>query len=304
MRRDPWIVLGLTRGASADEVRRAFRRLAWELHPDRRPEDPAAETRFKELVEALGALSARGARDGGPAARATRSTTERSAGRPGWAGERVVARKQGFDVAADYEISLMEALRGGSHPVRLHARMPCAVCGPGSRRKAGCRACHGTGATLVARRLVLRLPAGVRDGDIVTAAGGGAAASTDGRHGTLRVRIAIRTPPGLRIDQNDVHLDLPLTVSEAFFGSRLTVPTPTGDVLVTVPPIIGSVPLLRVRGRGLPPRAGRAGDDGDLLLHPVIVLPARRDAVTRSLVRRLADADTEDPRAALRRTFA
>jgi DnaJ-class molecular chaperone len=305
MRTDPWRVLGLARGASLEDARRAFRRLAWELHPDRRPNDPGAEARFKELVEALGTLSIRGARAETRVAGArvptpapVRGAATAEVRRPG-----STARGSGVPVAADYEVSLAEALRGGPHAVRLRVRVPCAACEGRRRRRSDCRACAGSGLVPVERRLVFRLPAGARDGDEVTLPGSRRGGSTAGTHGPLSIRLVVRPPPGVLVEGDDVHVDLPLTVAEAAFGARIPVPAPGGEVPVTLPPLVDPTTVLRLRGRGLPPREGRSGRPGDLLLRPVLVLPARRDAAVLALLRELAATYTEDPRAALRRCF-
>jgi DnaJ-class molecular chaperone len=95
-------------------------------------------------------------------------------------------------------------------------------------------------------------------------------------------------PIGARLDGDDLHLELPLSVGEAWTGARLDVPTLAGPVVVTLPPSLDPRTPFRLRGRGLARRGADEGSRGDLVLHPLVVPPDRRDSVAAAAVGRLA----------------
>jgi len=284
--RDPWNVLGLPRGASFEEVRRAFRRLAWELHPDRRPGDRDAEERFKDVVAAFAAVTSQAAgrrREPRPASRED--------------------RRRVFDILADFTMTLGEAVHGGEHSLRLHVRVPCPDCRGVRSRVATCARCRGKGTVALDRRVRLRFPPGLRAGDEIRSIGDGLPFRRGEGRGDLRVRVAVRLPEGLRIAGDDLHLDLPLTVPEAFFGTHIHLPTPRGQVLVTVPSGLTGQEVLRVRGHGLPARSSSTNPPGDLVLHVLVRPPDRRDATAAASVEALRDGYSADIRSSLARLF-
>jgi DnaJ-class molecular chaperone len=281
---DPWIVLGLPRGASFEEVRRAFRRLAWKLHPDRRPGDRAAEERFKDVVEAFAAVT-------------SQAPGRRREPRPASPED----RRRVFDVLADFTMTLGEAVRGGEHSLRLHVRVPCPDCRGVRSRAATCARCRGKGTVALDRRVRLHFPPGLRAGDEIRSTGDGLPFRRGEGRGDLRVRVAVRLPEGLRIDGDDLHLDLPLTVPEAFSGTRVRLPTPQGQVLVTVPSGLAGQEVLRVRGHGLPAGPFSTNPPGDLVLHVLVCPPDRRDAATAASVDALRDGYSADIRSTLAR---
>jgi DnaJ-class molecular chaperone len=279
-------MLGLPRGASFEEARRAFRRLAWELHPDRRPGDHTAEERFKDVVEAFAAVTSQA---GG----------RRREPRPAPPED----QRRAFDILADFTMTLGEAVRGGEHSLRLHVRVPCPDCRGVRSRAAACARCQKKGTMALERRVRLRVPPGVRDGDEIRMIGEGLPFRGGAGRGDLRVRVAVHLPAGLRIDGDDLHLDLPLTVPEAFSGTRIRVPTPRGHVLVTVPAELTGQEVLRVRGHGLPARSSSTNPSGDLVLHVLVRPPDRRDAATTASVDALRDAYSTEIRSSLAHLF-
>jgi curved DNA-binding protein len=139
----------------------------------------------------------------------------------------------------------------------------------------------------VARSVRVVVPAESRDGDVVLLAGEGGTGPA-GRRSDLLVRLAVRVPDGARLDGDDLHLELPLTVGEAWGGARLDLPTPTGMVVVSIPPALDPRVPLRLRGRGLARRGTDTPSRGDLVLHPLVVPPDRRDPAAAAAVGRLA----------------
>jgi len=302
-RRDPLRrareLLGIPAGAGMEEMRRAFRRRARELHPDLRPGDPAAEERFKRLVEALADVTAALGGTGGP------ESGERPAGTESGRAVRRDGRRKGAtgrarDVLAPFDVSLGEAGRCGTHELRL--RVACPECGGERGGVVNCQACRKRGSRTVEKLVQVLVPAGSRDGDVLRLAGEGARGGGRSR-GDLLVRLAVRVPEGVRIEGDDVHLNLPLTVTEAWAGGGIEVPTPTGALVVPVPPGVDERAVLRLRERGLRRRPPADGGRGDLLLHPILVLPDRRDERTAAAMARLADGYSFAPRRSLLRVF-
>lgn len=316
--RDPHEVIGVAKGASRDEVRRAFRRRARELHPDRNPGDPKAEERFKELVAAVEQLE--GAKPGATSRTAPRGTVRRSGtsgppaperkrkswldgvleelfGRGAAAG---AAIPRGPDVRGEHTIRLAEALRGGEVGVRMRVEVPCAGCG-GKVLRPPCKDCGGSGRSVDERRLRLPVPAGTRDGDEVLVEGGGAV-GPGGRPGDLRVRLRIEFPPGVMQVGDDLHLELPVTVSEAVLGGRLRLNTPAGSVVLTLPPGSDGRSRLRLRGHGLP-ATDRSGRRGDLLIRPWVVVPSPETPGLAAWATAPTAASPADPRRELAGIF-
>ena len=143
--------------------------------------------------------------------------------------------------------------------------------------------------------MALRIPAGARDGDVVTRVGEGAEQVAGGPKGDLHVQLRVRLPAKAEIDGDDLHLELPLTVPEAFSGASIRLPTPRGELTLTVPAGTDGEVVLRVRGRGLVRRGGAEGA-GDLLLHPVLRLPDKRTHAISDAVAGLRDGYGSDPR--------
>lgn len=287
MQDDPWKMLGVQPGAGLEEVRRAFRRRARELHPDFRPEDPQAEEKFKRLVDAL--IAATSARRQRPAEESWKAATDGSA--PTRRGRRPLG------VVADFAVSLAEAIRGGPHVARLRFQVPCrcrSSTATGSR--ASCSLCGGRGVRCIQRRVTFRLPPGTRDGDTIHVAGP-AGDERDGRAVALRIRIRVRLPPGVWIEEDDLHAQMPLTIPEALAGTRVDLVTPLGHVTVTVPAGTDGRTVLRVPAHGLPSRPGSSGRAGDLLLHPIIVVPAVSSEEHLRAAATLASAYPRHPRA-------
>jgi DnaJ-class molecular chaperone len=234
------------------------------LHPDFRPGDPAAEEAFKALVDALLSL--------------TRGPTPAPPGGEGAPARAPAARgpargpRSPADVVTEFTVGLGEAVRGGEQTARLRFAVPCPVSARRRGRPTACPTCGGRGTHTIDRRVAFRLPPGTRDGDVLRIGGGGAAAE-DGGRGDLRVRLRVRLPPGARIEGDDLHVELPLTLPEALAGTRIDVPAPAGTVSVTVPPGSDGTSILRVRGWGLPAPAGSSRPAGHLFLYPVLRLP-------------------------------
>lgn len=197
-----------------------------------------------------------------------------SFGRRGPFGNRRTANQaKGPDAHTTIQIDLLEAVRGAEKTLTISN-------GPGS----------------TPRTVRVRIPAGVQDGGKVRVPAQGAPGQSGGPPGDLVLEIQIRPHPRLRRVENDLELDVPVTVAEAFYGAKVQVPTPDGTVTVTIPPDTRSGTRLRLKGRGIS-RKGKA--PGDFYAIIQIQLPDSKDQRTQDAIAALRDAYRGDVRADL-----
>jgi curved DNA-binding protein len=306
--KDLYGALGVARDAGEDEIRKAYRRLARQYHPDVNPNDQKAEERFKEISFAYDVLSdpekrarydefgAQGLQPGfdPEQARAYKRWSEGARRSPsheafgeeidldelfgrlgglGGLGGREWRRapRRGRDAHAEVAVDLLDAVLG--REVRLEV--------PG----------RGT--------LRVRIPAGAEDGTRVRLAGQGEPGAEGAPPGDLYLNLRVRPHPFFRREGDDLALDLPVTLPELALGASIEVPTPDGVATVKVPPHARPGQRLRLRGKG----AGRRGtsERGDLYLRLVVDLPEGRDAELEEIAKRMEPLYAgRDPRAALK----
>ena len=299
--KDYYEVLGVTRDASADEIRRAYRKLARQYHPDINHEGDA-EDRFKEVGEAYEVLS-----DPEKRQRYDRLGDQQRAGADGpdvadfedlfggagfgsdvrvefgeggysdfferWFGQGAGAADggplRGRDREAVLDLSLEESLEGGRRRLSLD--------GEGS--------------------FEVEIPAGVREGQRIRIAGKGAAGRGGGPAGDLYLLVHLRPHPRFRREGDDLQVDLRVTPSEAALGATVPVPTLSGTAQVRVPAGSSSGRRLRLRGRGLP---ARDGGRGNLYATVQVAVPKELSDEERDLFEKLAAVSEFDPRGGAR----
>jgi curved DNA-binding protein len=314
--RDLYDVLGVSRGASSDEIRKAYRKLAKKFHPDMNPGDKKAEDKFKEITAAHEVLSDEKKRklydEFGPDALRT-GFDEKAAdqyrqwrqhgGRPG--------QEVPFDLG-DFETvnvggvgnfdfgSIFGDLFGGGGRVR---RRGAPAARPGRDAEAEFQV-ELRDAVLGAERdlriddrtLRVKVPPGVTDGSRIRLAGQGGEGTGGAPAGDLYLVVRLREHPGLRREGHDLFLELPLTIPEAAAGAEVVIPTFEGQVQLRIPPGTQSGRQLRLRGKGLPDLKG--GARGDLYAVARIVLPEDSEAF-REAAKSLQDLYKTDPRAGI-----
>ncbi|MGZ4186803.1 MAG: DnaJ C-terminal domain-containing protein [Solirubrobacteraceae bacterium] len=294
--KDYYEALGVTRDASADEIRRAYRKLVRQYHPDINHESDA-EDRFKEVGEAYEVLSDPEKRE-----RYDRLGDRQRAGPEGpdvaedlfggggfgsdvrvefgeggfsdffqqWFGEGPGAadggRLRGRDREAILDLSLEESLEGGRRRFSLD--------GEGS--------------------FEVEIPAGVREGQRIRIAGKGAAGRGGGPAGDLYLLVHLRPHPRFRREGDDLQVDLRVTPWEAALGATVPVSTLSGTAQVRVPAGSSSGRRLRLRGRGLP---AREGERGNLYATVQVAVPKELSDEERDLYEKLAAVSEFDPRA-------
>lgn len=271
--RDYYEVLGVSRTASADEIKAAYRKLARKFHPDV-SKAPDAEKRFAEAQEAYGVLSDEKKRKLYDQFGHAGSTAAGGAG--GWPAGR--GGSGGFDVELDDLGSMFETFfgggragaggfragrppRGGGPARRPRATPPAEVELPISFMTAARGGAERVRMTVAGREtsLEVKIPPAVESGARLRVRG------VDGREVLLRVKVGghplFRRGQGATLGKGlDLYLDLPLTIAEATLGVRVSVPTLGGSVELAVPPGSPSGRKLRVRGQGLREQSGREGD--------------------------------------------
>lgn len=300
--------LGVARGASTDEIKKAFRKLATKHHPDRNPGDKKAEERFKAINRANEVLSdskkralydefgEMGLRDGFDVENARAyQRYQQQGGMPGGVGgfggggqgvriedlfsgavgggggigdlfgEMFTGRgrrrgpQKGSDIIGQVRVDFLAAIEGASVKVRIQDG---------------------------ADEVTVRIPPGAGPGDKVRVAGHGAPGAGGGPAGDLLLSIEIAPHPFFKREGLDLSLDLPISVAEAYQGAKVKVPTPSGEVTLTVPKGAKSGQLVRLKGKGVK----RQSKQGDLFVRFLIQLPTEHSEAIAEAVQVLGDA--------------
>src|SRR5215217_3055118 len=302
-KRDYYQVLGIERNASDGEIKKAFRKLARELHPDVNAHDPEAEEKFKEAAEAYEVLSDAqrrqtydqfghdGLRSGGFQPGAGFGTIQDifdslfGGGDPfgGFGG----GPAGGADIAAVVEIGLEDVLEDQSREVSFEAVVVCERCrGDGRIPETPCERCGGPGRVSETRTWEVDIPAGIEDGQRVRIAGAGHVGEVGARQGDLYVEIRVEPDERFARQGTELIARAEVPVTTAMVGCEVFVPTLEGDVSVEVPAGTQHGQTTVLSGRGLPPlRGGRRGDQ-----HIVfeLVVPTDLDDEQREAAERLA----------------
>jgi curved DNA-binding protein len=314
MAEDLYAILGVPKNADADVVKKAYRKLAGKLHPDKNPGDAKMEARFKQVnhaYEVLGDAKKRqlydefgeeGLRDGFDPERVRAykdwsSRQARSRGGPadeaggtvnledlfggttsGGVGDlfgdfmgrarRSRGPSKGPDLESEVTIDFASAVRGATLELRPQG--------------------------VVGEPVTVRIPPGANEGSRVRIPQQGGPSSNGGPRGDLVLSVHVTPHPYFRREGDDIHLDLPLTVAEAYRGAKVRVPTFEGAVTLKVPPGSQSGQSVRLRGKGI---AKKGRPAGDLYVRFMIQIPKGEGADVGALIDRIAELQTEDPRA-------
>jgi curved DNA-binding protein len=315
--RDLYDILGAPRTASAEELKKAYRRLAKKHHPDVNPGDKAAEEKFKEATAAFEVL-------GDPQRRVLYDEFGADSLRSGFDPAKADAyrqwKRQGapqggapFDFGDFREVhvgdfgtfdfgTIFEDLFGGGGARgrgRGARRGPAAATGAHAEAEVEVDLRDAVlggerDLRLEGKTLRVKIPKGVVDGSTIRLAGQGGTGARGGKSGDLYLKVKLREHPFVRRDGRDLYIDLPVTVPEAALGGEVTLPTFEGPVRLRVPPGAQSGKKLRLRGKGLPDLRG--GDRGDLYAVLRIVLPEHSAGLERA-VKGFESLYKGDPRA-------
>lgn len=301
--KDYYQTLGVDKNASADDIKKAFRKLARKYHPDVSKE-PDAQLRMRELNEANDVLSDLRKRAAYDKLGRTYSAGQDFRPPPNWdegfefsgkgysssegfsdffdelfkragRGRKSDSPIRGEDRHARIVIELSDSYQGAVRPITLHAPE---------------LSTEGE-VTTKDRTLNVQIPKGVRHGQHIRVTGRGAPGSGGGAAGDLFLEVSFKTDPSYRVDGRDVYKNLPVAPWEAALGAKIDAETPSGALSIKIPPASQAGRKLRLKGRGIP------GDPpGDMYLVLEIVIPPNQTTKARQIYETMARELAFDPR--------
>lgn len=283
--RNPYEVLDVAPTAAAAEIQSAYRKLAKKLHPDLNPGDKAAEEKFKEVAAAYSLLSDTKKRKRFDAGEIDASGAERpqhhyyrdfatsDQGTP-------YADASGFADFMDEDDAFAELLRRGQRAranrrgqdLHYHLAVDFADSIAGATKRLNLP----DGSTIE-----VKIPPGLVDGQTLRLKGKGAPGTGAGGPGDALIEVEVRPDRRFTRDGDDITLEWPISLTEAVLGGPVRVPTPTGDVTMSVPKGSNTGTRLRLRGKGAP---RRAGGQGDQFVRLKVVLPKAPDPELEAFV--------------------
>ena len=322
--KDYYKVLGVTRSASADDIRKSFRKLARKYHPDVNPGDKKAEEKFKEINEAyevlsdpdkrkkydtlgpnwqeqFGANGRRAYQYGGRGAPFDFDPTGNSGGFSDFfetlfgrgntartSGTAATRKRAGENIDQPVEVTLQEAYQGGTRTFNIQSAEVCSVChGTGEYANRVCSNCSGQGSLPKNKRIQVKIPAGVDNGSRIRVAGEGQPGVGGGPRGDLFLVISVKPDSMFERKGDDLYVNVDVELVKAMLGGEAAVPSPDGrKFLLTIPPETQNDRLFRLAGKGMPHLKGDG--NGNLYARIRVVLPMQLTSEERQLFEQLA----------------
>ncbi len=357
--RDYYEILGVARDASADDIKRSYRKMAMKYHPDRNPDDAEAEQKFKESAEAYEVLSDSDKRQrydqfGHAGLRGTSGHDfsgmgvddifsmfgdifgDAFGGNLGGrrAGRRGNRPQQGYSLETQIELTLEDVAGGTDREIEFTRRdtcdscsgsgnkpgtkpIPCVACGgqgqvqqtglggmfrmvttcpqcggQGKVYKEKCPDCRGAGTQPKHRKLNVKIPAGIHDGQAIRVAGEGEPGPHGGPRGDLHVVVRVAEHSLFQREDDHLVLRMPISFTQASLGAEVEVPTINGKESITIEPGSQHGDLIRLREKGLPNL--RSGHQGDLVVVLLIEIPKKLTDQQEQLLREYAETEDRD----------
>lgn len=357
-KKDYYELLGVSKTASQDEIKKAYRRLAMKHHPDRTANDPASEEKFKECKEAYEVLSDESKRSaydqfghagvdpsmrGGPGfgGGGFGDIFEDlfgdifGASRGGGGGRRAGGGRQaqrGADLRYNLQITLEEAVKGKTVEIIVPTYVGCKTCAGSGAKKGStpktcntcagmgqvrmqqgfftmtqtCPTCHGAGKMITdpctscrgegrvkeTKKLSVKIPPGIDEGDRVRLSGEGEAGTNGGMAGDLYVQMSIKAHPIFTREQDNLYCEVPVSITTAAVGGEIEVPTLEGKVKLKIPAGTQTNKLFRLRGKGV--KSPNQYTTGDLICRVMIETPMNLTRKQQDLLEELEKSLSED----------
>lgn len=310
--RDFYQILGVSRDVSPEELKKAYRRLAKELHPDHNPDDKEAEERFKDVSSAYTVLS-------DPEKRKLYDEFGEMGLREGFDPGAYQAQTQGaggFDFGDIFGVGARGGGRAGHVDFNFEDLFGGRAASRGSYVRApqkgvdvssevtidfrdavlGCMKELGLRSAEGERTLKVRIPPGVRNEGKIRLRGQGGLGAHGGPAGDLVLKVKVKKHPYFSIRGKQLHVKVPVTPLEAYSGAKVSVPTPEGSVQLSIPSGSQNGAKLRLRSKGIQ-RKGKP--QGDLIAHLEIVMPEGQSEEVEEALKTVEEAFSGDPREGL-----
>ncbi len=307
--KDYYKILGVAKNASDKDIKAAYRRLARKHHPDVNPGNKDSEDRFKEISEANEILSNPDTRkkydqyghlgDGWKNAAeagqgyfnqggAGRGNSQRSAegfnfNSGGFSdilsdllggGHSNIRRGpvKGEDSEYEISVSIQDAFRGAEHGITVQTQESCQMCSAtGYANNSTCPACGGRGTRITPKKLTVKIPKGIREGQKIRLQNQGSPGVMGGQPGDLYLIVKLRSDNHFELVEDDIYSDVNVYYLDAILGAEITVHTVDGSVNMKIPPGTSSGAKLRIRGKGMPKK--NSEENGDFYARVKIVVP-------------------------------
>jgi molecular chaperone DnaJ len=310
-KQDYYALLGVSRSATDEEIKKAYRKLAIQFHPDRNPDDKKSEEKFKEITEAYETLGDSKKREmydkfghtqggnpfaggGNPFGGGGFGRTHSGSGAGGSGGDPFQ------DIFGDVFSEVFGASRTGGQRGRARpqkgADLRYTLSISLEEAATGCEKVisflRNNGTKEENAKLAVTVPAGVKDNQKLKLTGEGDSSSM-GQAGDLYVIMQIQEHLLFKREENDVILELPVSYIDAILGTSIEVPTLTGRVLIKIPPGTHTGQSLRLKNKGLPKMGGFGS--GDMLIKILVDTPQEVSAAEKELLSKLSQTASETP---------
>ena len=360
-KRDYYEVLGVSKSASTDEIKSAFRKLAKKYHPDLNKDNPSAADKFKEAQEAYEVLSDDNKRKmydqyGHAGVNGAGASGFGGFGGAGFdasgfdfgdifdnifgggfgfsgGGSSKTRKTRGSDLLMNVNLSFEEAVFGCEKDISLdvveecsdcsgkggHKEETCSHChgsgtitteqhtilgsfvskttcpycnGEGKTYKEKCSTCHGKGRVKSHKTITINVPSGISEEDRLRVGGKGNPGANGGPNGDLYLEFTIKKHEYFRREEDDIYLNVPITITEAILGCKKVIPTLYGNVKLTIPAGTDFGDKQRIKGKGIENKSRRRKGDMYIILN--VVTPKRLSRDQKKLIEALANTDLED----------